>query len=116
MGESRFVFPATAENIQYAKKFIHGLSSESSKMLLRNMIYLQSVIINNFWLFLGTNMEDALTKAHAIAKLGETRFNNGSNNPKPIIVFLTDGEPTTGITEPQDLIKYVSVTNEEKWV
>lgn len=63
--------------------------------------------------FLGTNMEDALNKALAIAKLGETRFTNGSNTPKPIIVFLTDGEPTTGITEPQDLIKYVSNTNKE---
>jgi len=59
-------------------------------------------------------MEDALTKAHAIAKLGETRFKNGPNSPKPIIVFLTDGEPTTGITEPQELIKYVSNTNQEK--
>lgn len=59
-------------------------------------------------------MEDALNKAHAIAKLGETRFKDGSNTPKPIIVFLTDGEPTAGITEPQELIRYVSSTNEEK--
>lgn len=59
-------------------------------------------------------MEDALNKAHAIAKLGETRFKDGSNTPKPIIVFLTDGEPTAGITEPQELIRYVSNTNEEK--
>lgn len=59
-------------------------------------------------------MEDALTKAHAIAKLGEKGFKNGSNTPKPIIVFLTDGEPTTGITESQELIRYVSNTNEEK--
>lgn len=59
-------------------------------------------------------MEDALNKAHAIAKLGEKRFANGSNTPKPIIVFLTDGEPTTGISEPQELIKYVSNLNEER--
>lgn len=64
--------------------------------------------------FIGTNMEDALSKAHTIAKLGETSFRDGSNTPKPIIVFLTDGEPTTGISEPQELIKYVSYTNEEK--
>lgn len=64
----------------------------------------------------GTNMEDALTKAYLIAKLGEKRFKDSANTPKPIIVFLTDGEPTTGITEPQELIKYVSNTNEEKWV
>lgn len=64
--------------------------------------------------FLGTNMQDALNKALAIAKLGETHFKNGLNTPKPIIVFLTDGEPTTGITEPQDLIKYVSNINKEK--
>lgn len=62
----------------------------------------------------GTNMEDALTKAHLIAKLGEKRFTDGANTPKSIIVFLTDGEPTTGITESQELIKYVSNTNEEK--
>jgi len=30
--ENRFVFPATAENIQYAKKFIQDLISESSKI------------------------------------------------------------------------------------
>lgn len=59
-------------------------------------------------------MDDALTKAHSIAKLGEKHFTNGTNMPKPIIVFLTDGEPTTGITDPQELIKYVSNTNEEK--
>ena len=92
LGENRFVFPATEQNIQYAKKFIQDLTSESS-----------------------TNMEDALSKAHSIAKLGETRFKGGANTPKPIIVFLTDGEPTTGITEPQELIKYVSNTNEEKY-
>ncbi|XP_022178934.1 inter-alpha-trypsin inhibitor heavy chain H3-like [Myzus persicae] len=92
LGENRFVFPATEQNIQSAKKFIQDLTSESS-----------------------TNMEDALTKAHLIAKLGETRFKDGANTPKPIIVFLTDGEPTTGITEPQELIKYVSNTNEEKY-
>ncbi|XP_025205473.1 inter-alpha-trypsin inhibitor heavy chain H4-like isoform X2 [Melanaphis sacchari] len=92
LGENRFVFPATEQNIQYAKKFIQDLTSESS-----------------------TNMEDALSKAHSIAKLGETRFKDGANTPKPIIVFLTDGEPTTGITEPQELIKYVSNTNEEKY-
>ncbi|KAF0728717.1 inter-alpha-trypsin inhibitor heavy chain H4-like isoform X1, partial [Aphis craccivora] len=92
LGENRFVFPATEQNRQYAKKFIQDLTSESS-----------------------TNMEDALIKAHSIAKLGETRFKNGANTPKPIIVFLTDGEPTAGITEPQELIKYVSNTNEEKY-
>lgn len=59
-------------------------------------------------------MEDALNKAHSIAKFGKRRFKDGSNTPKPIIVFLTDGEPTTGITEPQELIRYVSNTNEEK--
>ncbi|KAL5240415.1 hypothetical protein ACI65C_007825 [Semiaphis heraclei] len=92
LGENRFVFPATEQNIQYAKKFIQDLVSESS-----------------------TNMEDALTKAHLIAKLGEKRFTDGANTPKSIIVFLTDGEPTTGITESQELIKYVSNTNEEKY-
>ncbi|VVC40295.1 Hypothetical protein CINCED_3A001874 [Cinara cedri] len=90
--ENRFVFPATEQNIQYAKKFIQDLTSESS-----------------------TNMEDALTKAHNIAKLGEKHFTKGLNTPKPIIVFLTDGEPTTGITDPQELIKYVSNMNEEKY-
>lgn len=61
-------------------------------------------------------MEDALTKAHAIAKLGEKRFGNKSNTPKPIIVFLTDGEPTYSrtVSGSQELIRYVSNTNEEK--
>lgn len=59
-------------------------------------------------------MEDALSKAYIIAKIGETRFKGGSNTLKPIIIFLTDGEPTAGITEPQKLIKFVSDTNKEK--
>jgi len=59
-------------------------------------------------------MEDALSKAHSIAKMGETRFKDGTNTPKPIIVFLTDGLPNTGITNSQELIKYVSNTNIEK--
>lgn len=32
LGESRFVFPATEQNIQQAKKFIQDLTSESSKL------------------------------------------------------------------------------------
>lgn len=67
-------------------------------------------------MLLSTNMEDALNKAHSIAKLGETRFKGGANTPKPIIVFLTDGEPTAGITEPFELLELVSNTNVEKWV
>jgi hypothetical protein len=62
----------------------------------------------------GTNMEDALRKAHYIAKLGETRFKNGANTPKPIIVFLTDGDPNIGISDPENLVQYVSHTNKEK--
>ncbi|XP_050055035.1 inter-alpha-trypsin inhibitor heavy chain H4-like isoform X2 [Aphis gossypii] len=93
LGEKRFVFPATEQNIQYAKKFIQDLTSQWS-----------------------TNMEDALTKAHSIAKLGETRFKDGANMPKPIIVFLTDGQPNRGITtNSQELIEYVSNTNIEKY-
>ncbi|XP_060854515.1 inter-alpha-trypsin inhibitor heavy chain H3-like [Rhopalosiphum padi] len=92
LGENRFVFPATEQNIKYAKKFIQDLTSESS-----------------------TNMEDALRKAHSIAKLGETRFKDGANTPKPIIVFLTDGNPNIGISDPENLIQYVSHTNKEKY-
>lgn len=32
LGENRFVFPATEQNIQFAKKFIQDLVSESSKI------------------------------------------------------------------------------------
>jgi len=61
-------------------------------------------------------MEDALNNALSIAKWGKMRFKNGAKTPKPIIVFLTDGEMNEGITNPQELIKYVSDTNVDKWV
>ncbi|XP_022172077.1 inter-alpha-trypsin inhibitor heavy chain H4-like isoform X2 [Myzus persicae] len=98
LDENRFIFPATEQNKQYARTFIQELKWGGSKTRYKS-----------------TNMEDALTKAHSIAKLGETRFKGGANTPKPIIVFLTDGKAVTGITEPQKLIEYVSKMNEEKY-
>lgn len=65
-------------------------------------------------ILLGTNMEDALNKALSITKLSKIHFKDGAKTPKPIIVFLTDGEMNEGITNPQELIKYVSDTNVDK--
>lgn len=44
--ESRFVFPATEQNIQQAKKFIQDLTSESSKLTVREAHHSTSLIIN----------------------------------------------------------------------
>lgn len=65
-------------------------------------------------MILGTNMEDALNKALSIAKLGKMNFKGGANTPKPIIMFLTDGEMNEGIINPQELINYVFNSNIDK--
>ncbi|KAL4098181.1 hypothetical protein QTP88_022829 [Uroleucon formosanum] len=90
--ENQFIFPATEQNIKHAKKCIQSLIPDSS-----------------------TNMEDALNKALSIAKLGKMNFKGGANTPKPIIMFLTDGEMNEGIINPQELINYVFNSNIDKY-
>ncbi|XP_050533848.1 inter-alpha-trypsin inhibitor heavy chain H3-like [Daktulosphaira vitifoliae] len=92
LSEGRFVFPANPENIENAKKFVRKLISESS-----------------------TNIEDALKKALDVAKMGDIKFTNGPKKPKPIVVFLTDGQPNTGISQPDELTNFTTHLNTEKY-
>lgn len=59
-------------------------------------------------------MEEAFVKAIYTAETGKMVFGNGTNVPIPIVMFLTDGEATTGITNPWELIKYISDFNRQK--
>ncbi len=52
----------------------------------------------------GTNINDALLKA--------LRGTTNSSDRPHLIVFLTDGEPTIGVTDPEAILKNVSGANE----
>ena len=75
------LLPATSENTESARKFVDGLRGNG-----------------------GTNINDALLTALAAAPTDDTT--------RPyLIVFLTDGEPTIGVTDPQEILKNVAAKN-----
>lgn len=63
----------------------------------------------------GTNIHGAVLKALKLAHVGKTeKFNSlpeGEQKPEPTIVFLTDGEPTVGETNPSRIIAAISDSN-----
>lgn len=56
----------------------------------------------------GTNIYEALRVGLHLVKLRQTR--TGDKNAQPLIVFLTDGDPTVGKTSPTDIISQVHFT------
>jgi len=74
--------PATAENVAEARKFADALRGVG-----------------------GTNINDALLAAIEAAPDGD------SDRPY-LIVFLTDGQPTVSVTDPDEILKNVSRSNE----
>lgn len=59
----------------------------------------------------GTNIHGALKTAMlaATASFTNTTSNTTSPRPEPIIIFLTDGDPTIGITDPNKILSMVKV-------
>jgi hypothetical protein len=67
----------------------------------------------------GTNIHDALKNSLLVAKLGLKSLNkmesNFSGNAiESIIIFLTDGDPTVGITNPKKILSMVSELNSQR--
>ncbi|XP_067013869.2 inter-alpha-trypsin inhibitor heavy chain H4 isoform X8 [Anabrus simplex] len=82
-------FPATPEYIKKAKDVISKMTAGG-----------------------GTNIHDALKTAINVVHTGLQNVTATESKPEPIIVFLTDGEPTVGETRPQKLHAMVSEMNE----
>lgn len=79
-------FPVNTENLEYAWQIVDSFKSQTS-----------------------TNIYTALMVALRIVELEDTK--NKANYLQPLIIFLTDGEPTEGITDTATIIKDVSTTN-----
>lgn len=75
-------------------------------------------IILVYFYFEGTNIHGALRTAVLAATASFTNFSsNGTTaKPEPIIIFLTDGDPTIGITEPDKILNMVKVKRDICWV
>nr|CAD7606797.1 unnamed protein product [Timema genevievae] len=85
-------FPATPEYIVKAKEIIRKMRAGG-----------------------GTNIHDTLKTAIRVAHEGlinVTSAREGGKVPEPIIVFLTDGEPTVGEVRPNKILSTVSEFNE----
>lgn len=60
---------------------------------------------------IGTNIHGALKTAMlaAAASFTDSTANTTSPSPEPIVIFLTDGDPTIGITDPNKILSMVKV-------
>ncbi|XP_069689636.1 inter-alpha-trypsin inhibitor heavy chain H4-like [Periplaneta americana] len=83
---------ATPENIAKAKKFVGKLTVVA-----------------------GTNIYDGLKKALDVAELGRSTWPGrkaaDEQRPEPIIIFLTDGQPNTGVSDPDTIVSRVTDSN-----
>jgi len=61
----------------------------------------------------GTNIYDAMK--NALQKVAEVRISEVSipANTKPLIIFMTDGEPTVGVTDRKEIEKNISEDNKK---
>jgi len=57
----------------------------------------------------GTNINDALLEAIEVAKKGKSDL---PENTTPLIIFLTDGQPSSGVTNREDIKKNLKKSNE----
>ena len=64
----------------------------------------------------GTNIHDAMLEA--LKRVNQVKASEVSipSNAKPLIIFLTDGEPTTGVTSRPEIKQKISAENEETQV
>lgn len=62
-----------------------------------------------YWLFSGTNVHDALLKGLDILQDADDTSVNA-----PIIVFLTDGDPTVGVTDFKTILNTLESKNNDK--
>ncbi|GLG93780.1 Uncharacterized protein GBIM_01130, partial [Gryllus bimaculatus] len=85
-------YPASAEYVSKAKEIVNKMTAGG-----------------------GTNIHDALRTALAVARDGlrNVTLPEGGPRPEPIVVFLTDGEPTVGESRPHKIFQMVSERNEQ---
>lgn len=84
----RFIIPATVHNIAKAKAFANTLNETG-----------------------GTNIIAALRKSVQIAQWGQKTYRIGA---KPLIIFLSDGQPNVEMSDTEEIIKTVNKLNLEK--
>jgi uncharacterized protein YegL len=85
----RFIIPAKAENIAKAKAFASTLNETG-----------------------GTNIIAALRKSVQIAQWGQKTYRIKA---KPLIIFLSDGQPNVEMSDTEEIIKTVKKLNDEKY-
>lgn len=85
----RFIIPATTENINKAKAFASTLNETG-----------------------GTNIIAALRKSIQIAQWGQQQY---AKNAKPLIIFLTDGQPNVEMSDTDEIVKTVKKLNVDKY-
>ncbi|XP_054289756.1 inter-alpha-trypsin inhibitor heavy chain H4-like [Macrosteles quadrilineatus] len=83
-------YPATEEYIRKAKDVVEKMTAGG-----------------------GTNIHGALKTAMLVAGSSfiDTSANDTMANPEPIVIFLTDGDPTIGITDPNKILNMVKELN-----
>lgn len=66
-----------------------------------------------FFLPSGTNIIAALRKSIQIAQWGQKEY---AKNAKPLIIFLTDGQPNVEMSDTDEIVKTVKKLNVDKYV
>ncbi|XKL64670.1 hypothetical protein PGB90_004756 [Kerria lacca] len=85
----RFIIPGTPENINKAKEFAAKLTETG-----------------------GTNVIAALRKALEIATWGQKKY---GIKAKPLIIFLTDGQPNVEMSDTEEIVKTVTKLNVDQY-
>jgi Ca-activated chloride channel homolog len=80
--------PASEKNRNHAKDFVHDLKPAG-----------------------GTAIDDALRQALAL-QTGGVSSESGDKSDRPfVIIFLTDGQPTIGATDPEEILRHLTKQN-----
>ena len=85
----RFIIPARKENIAKAKTFASTLNETG-----------------------GTNIIAALRQSLQIANWGQKQY---KMKAKPLIIFLTDGQPNVEMSDTQEIVQAVKKLNIDKY-
>ena len=63
----------------------------------------------------GTNIDNALSAALKLAEIA-TKYEPSSKSSRPMVIFLTDGKPTAGVTSISEIKKHTKSRNEKSKV
>ena len=85
----------------------HSANSENKQSALLHILSLDAAG--------GTNIDNALSAALDLAKIA-TKYERFSKNSRPMVMFLTDGIPTVGVTSNSEIKKHTKSRNEKSKV